>query len=80
MHQPILTYLGHVLVHLTQEETAWDMVTTQVYHNIAAYKTLPLNGYKKVAISNAVLISRWTYKGVFLGNKSRMALRDYIIL
>ena len=25
---PIMTYLGHVLAHPTQEDTAWDMVTT----------------------------------------------------
>ena len=32
------------------------MVTTQPYHDIAAYRTLPLNGYEKVTIVNAVLI------------------------
>ena len=53
---PILTYLGHVLAHPTQEETAWDMVTTMSHHDIAAYRTLPLNAYEKVAIINAVLI------------------------
>ena len=65
-HSPILKYLGHVLAQPTQEETAWDMVTTQLYHDIAAYRTLLLNGYKKVAIINAVLIPRWTYRGLFL--------------
>ena len=77
---PILTYLGHVLAHPTQEETAWDMVTTQLYHDIASYRTLPLNGYEKVAIITAVLIPRWTYRGLFLGNKSRMAMWDDILL
>ena len=57
---PILTYLGHVLAHPMQEETAWDMVTTQLYHDIAAYRKLPLNGYEKVTIINTVLIPRWT--------------------
>ena len=80
VHPPILTYLGHVLAHPTQEETAWDMVTTQLYHDIAAYRTLPLNAYDKVTIINAVLIPRWTYRGPFLGNKSRMALWYDILL
>ena len=56
------------------------MVTTQLYHDIAAYKTLPLNAHEKVAIINGVLIPRWTYRGLFLGNKSRMALWDNILL
>ena len=77
---PILTYVGHVLAHPTQEETAWDMVTTQLHHDIAAYGTLPLNAYEKVAIINAVLIPRRTYRGLFLGNRSRMALWDDILL
>ena len=77
---PILTYLGHVLAHPTQEETTWDMVTTQPHHDIAAYRTLPLNAYEKVAIINAVLIPRWTYRELFLGNRSRMALWDDILL
>ena len=42
------------------------MVTTQFYRNIAAYRTLPLNRYEKVAIINAVLIPRLTYTGLFL--------------
>ena len=69
MRPPILTYLGHVLAHPTQQETAWDRVTTQLYHDIAAYKTLPLNGYEKVAIINAILIPRWAYGGLFLENR-----------
>ena len=77
---PISTYLGHVLAHPTQEDTAWDMITTQLHHNIAAYRTLPLNAYKKVAIIKAVLTPRWTYRGLFLGNGARMALCDDILL
>ena len=80
LRPPILTYLGHVLAHPTQEETPGDMVTAQLYHDIAAYRTLPLNGYEKVAIINAVLIPRWTYRGLFLGNRSRMAMWDDILL
>ena len=80
MRPPMLTYLGHVLAHPTQEETAWDMVTTQLYHDVAAYRTLPLNGCEKVAIINAVLIPRWTYRGLFLGNRSRMVTWDDILL
>ena len=77
---PILTYLGHILAHPTQEETAWGMVTTQLHHDIAAHGTLLLNAYEKVAIINAVLIPRWTYRGLFLGNRSRMALWDDILV
>ena len=77
---PIMTYLGHVLAHPTQEDTAWDMVTTQLHHDVAAYRTLPLNAYEKVAIINAVLIPRSTYKGLFLGNRTRMAHWDDILL
>ena len=77
---PILTYLGHLLAHPTQEDTTWDMVTTQLHHDIAAYRTLPLNAYEKVAIINAVLIPRWTYRGPFLGNRFRMAMWDDILL
>ena len=75
-----MTYLGHALAHPTQEDAAWDMVTTQLHHDVAAYRTLPLNAYQKVAIINAVLNSRWTHKGLFLGNISRMALWDDILL
>ena len=77
---PILTYLGHVLAHPTPKETAWDMVTTQLNHDIAAYKTLPLNGYKKVTVINDVLIPQCTYRALFPGNRSRMALWDDIVL
>ena len=77
---PIMTYLGHVLAHPTQEDTAWDMVTTQLHHDIAAYTTLPLNAYEKVAIINTVLIPQWTYRGLFLGNRARMAHWDDILL
>ena len=77
---PIMTYLGHVLAHPSQEDTAWDMVTTQQHHDVAAYRTLPLNAYAKVAIINAVLIPRWTYRWLFLGNRTRMAHWDDILL
>ena len=77
---PIMTYLGHVLAHPTQEDTTWDMVTTQLHHDVAAYRTLPLNAYEKVAIINTVLIPRWTYRGLFLGNRTRMAHWDDILL
>ena len=77
---PIMTYLGHVLAHPTQADTACDMVTTQLHHNIAAYKTLPLNASEKAAIINAVLIPGWTYRGLFLGNRARMAHWDDILL
>ena len=77
---PIMTYLGHVLAHPTQEDTAWDMVTTQLHHDVAAYRTLPLNAYEKVAIINAVFIPRWTHRGLFLGNRTRMARWDDILL
>ena len=53
---PVMAYLGHVLAHPIQEDTAWDMVTTQLHHEVAAYRTLPLNVYERVAIINAVLI------------------------
>ena len=77
---PIMTYLGHVLAHPTQEDTTWDMVTTQLHHDIAAYRTLPLNAYEKATIINAVPIPRWTYRGLFLGNRARMAHWDDILL
>ena len=77
---PILMYLGHILAHPTQEDAAWDMVTAQLHHGIAAYGTLPRNAYEKVAIINAVLIPRCTYRGLFLGNRARMALWDDILL
>ena len=77
---PILTYLGHVLAHPPHEEHAWELVTTQLHHDLAAYKTLPLNGFEKVTIINSILISRWTYRGLFLGNRQRMANWDDILL
>ena len=77
---PILTYLGHVLAHLSHEDQAWDTVTNQLCHNLAEYKTLPLNSFEKVAIINAVLIPCWTYRGLFLGDKQRMAQWDNILL
>ena len=79
MPSPIHTYLGHVLAYPTTEEAAWDMVTTQLYHDFAAHKTLPLNGYEKVSITNTVVIPRWTYTGLFVGNRSRMAMWDDIL-
>ena len=75
---PIMTYLGHA--HPTQEDTMWDMVTTQLHHDIAAYRTLPLNAYEKVAVINAVLIPRWTYRGLFLGNRAQKAHWDDILV
>ena len=48
--------------------------------HIAAYRTLLLNGYEKVTIVNAVLIPRWTYRGLFLGNRSQMAMWGDILL
>ena len=77
---PILTYLGHVLAHPSHEEHTWELVTTQLHHDLAAYKTLPLNGFEKVTIINSVLIPRWTYRGLFLGNRQRMANWDDILL
>ena len=56
------------------------MITTQLRHDVAAYRTLPLNAYEKVAIINAILIPRWTYRGLFLGNRTRIAHRDDILL
>ena len=50
---PILTYLGHVLAHPSQEEHAWELVNTQLHHDLAAYKTLPLNGFEMVTIPNS---------------------------
>ena len=66
---PILTYLGHLLAHPSHEDQAWDMVTKQLLQALAAYKTLPLNGFEKVAIMDTVLIPHWTYRGFFVGNK-----------
>ena len=36
------------------------MVTSQLRYHLAAYKTLPLNGFEKVAIINTALIPHWT--------------------
>ena len=77
---PIVTYLGHIQAHPSHNDQAWDMVTNQLRHNEAAYKTLPLNGFEKVAIITCVLIPRWTYGGLFLGNKQQMAPWDDILL
>ena len=77
---PILTYVGHILAQLSHEDHARDMVTDQLRHDLAAYKTLPLNGFEKVAIINSVLIPRWTYRSLFLGNRQRMAQWDDILL
>ena len=77
---PILTYLGHILAHTSYEDHTWDMVTNKRWHDLAAYKTLPLNGFENVAIKIAVLIPRWTHRGLFLGNIQRMAQWDDILL
>ena len=55
------------------------MVTTQLHHDIAAHRTLPLNTHERVAIIYAVRIPRWTHRRLFLGNRSRMALWDDIL-
>ena len=52
------------------------MVSNQLRHDLAAHKTLPLNGFEKVAIISAVLIPCWTYRGLFLGNRQHMAQWD----
>ena len=62
----IASYLGHVLAHPSHEEQAWDFVANQLRHDMAASKTLPLNGFKSVAIINVVLIPLWTYRGLSL--------------
>ena len=41
---------------------------------------LPLNGFEKVTIINSVLIPRWTYRGLFVGNRQRMGNWDDILL
>ena len=56
------------------------MVTNQLCHGLAAYKTLLLNGFEKIAIINAVPIPRWTYRGLFLGNRQHMAGWDDMLL
>ena len=77
---PIPTYLGHIMAHPSHEDHAWGMAANQLRHDPAAYKTLPLNGFEKVAIINAVLVPRWTYRGLFLGNRQHMAKWDDILL
>ena len=76
---PVLTYLGHILAHPSHEDHTWDMVTNQLRHDLAAYKTLPLHSFEKVAVINVLLIPRWTYHGLFLGNRQRMAQWDDIL-
>ena len=56
------------------------MVTMQMHHDLAAYKTLPLNGYEKVAVIHAVLIPRSTHMGLFLGSGHYIAQWDDILL
>ena len=53
---PILTYLGHILAHPCHKDHTCRMVTNQRRHNLAAHKTLPMNGSEKGAIMNTVLI------------------------
>ena len=57
----MFTYVGHILAHPSHEEHAWDIVTVQLHHDLAAYKTLPLNCFEKVTVIDAVHIPRWTY-------------------
>ena len=66
---PVPTYLGHVLAHPLHEEEAWDLVTNQLRHDPSAYKIVPLNSFESIAIINPVLIPRWAYKGMFLGDR-----------
>ena len=68
----MLIFQGHILAHPSHEEHARDMVTAQLHHNPAAYKTLSLNYFEEVTIFNALLIPRWTYGGLFLGNMQHM--------
>ena len=72
--------MGHVLAHRSPGDTAWDMVTNQLRHDLAAYKTLPVNRFEKVAIINAVLVPRCTCRGLGLGNRQHMAQWDDIVL
>ena len=60
---PLLTYLGHLPDHLSHEDTAWDMATTQFHWDLANYKTPPLNYHHKAAVVNVLLISLWAYPG-----------------
>ena len=77
---PMLTKLGHVRAHPSREDHTGDMVINQLRHDLAAYKSLQLNGFEKVAIVNAVLIPCWTYRGLFLSNRQRMARWDDMLL
>ena len=47
---PILTYLGHILAHPSHNDHAWDTVTNQLRHDLAAKKTLPLIGFEKLPL------------------------------
>ena len=76
IHPPTLTYLGHILAHPSREDHTWGMMTNQLRHDLAAYNTLPLNGFEKAAMINAVLIPRWTYCGLLLGKRRHMAQWD----
>ena len=49
------------------------MVTNQLWHDLAAYKTQPLNGFQKTAIIKGVLTPRWCYRALFLSNRQSMA-------
>ena len=42
------------------------MVTTQLHHDLTAYKRLPLSGSEKVAMANDVFLPRWTYRAFLL--------------
>ena len=76
----IIIYLGHIIAHPTYEDQAWEMATDQLRQDLAAYNTLPLNSFEKTTIVNAVLIPRWTYRALFIGNRQRMAQWDHILL
>ena len=62
------------------DKQACRMVTIQLYHDLATYKTLPLNCYEKATIINTVLIPRWNHRGVFLGSRPCVAKWDDILL
>ena len=62
-----------MLAHPLHEEQTWNMVTHQLQHYLAAYKIVPLNGFEKAAIINAVRIPCWCYKDLFRGNMQHMA-------
>ena len=76
----ILTYLGHVPAHPSHRDTAWHVVTNQLRHDVAAYKALPLNGFAKVVITNAISTPCHTRPiGAIHGNRQRMAQWDGIL-